>query len=165
MLSVGPRTPLNGRCCHRSTPLTFEAQVQSNLQIWPLALLCVWESKHTGPVGLEKLGALLLTLLLQQPGQPSPWNFLRDIKNHLKEPFHSTPKDSLQASHQQSSQPLPSPRYASGAPARWLCHTQQGVDLTYASEPQRRVRDFCVSLLDLSELRQALNFPSRAGKL
>ena len=36
---------------------------------------------------------------------------------------------------------------------------------TYASEPQRRVRDFCVSLLDLSELRQALNFPSRAGNL
>ena len=36
---------------------------------------------------------------------------------------------------------------------------------TYASEPQRRVRDFCVSLSDLSELRQALNFPSRAGNL
>ena len=36
---------------------------------------------------------------------------------------------------------------------------------TYASEPQRRVRDFCVSLSDLSELRRALNFPSRAGNL
>ena len=36
---------------------------------------------------------------------------------------------------------------------------------TYASEPQRRVRDFCVSLSDLSELRQALNFPSQAGNL
>ena len=36
---------------------------------------------------------------------------------------------------------------------------------TYASEPQRRVRDLCVSLSDLSELRQALNFPSLAGNL
>ena len=36
---------------------------------------------------------------------------------------------------------------------------------TYASEPQRRVWDVCVSLSDLSELRRALNFPSRAGNL
>ena len=36
---------------------------------------------------------------------------------------------------------------------------------TYASEPQRRVRDFCASLSDLSELRRSLNFPSRAGNL
>ena len=36
---------------------------------------------------------------------------------------------------------------------------------TYASEPQRCVRDFCVSLSDLSEVRLALNFPSRAGNL
>ena len=36
---------------------------------------------------------------------------------------------------------------------------------TYASEPQQRVRDFCVSLTDLSELRRALNFPSLAGNL
>ena len=36
---------------------------------------------------------------------------------------------------------------------------------TYASEPQRRVLDFCVSFSDLSELRRALNFPSRAGNL
>ena len=34
---------------------------------------------------------------------------------------------------------------------------------TYASEPQLRVRDFCVSLSDLPELRWALNFPSLAG--
>ena len=37
--------------------------------------------------------------------------------------------------------------------------------VTYAGEPQRRVRDFCFSLSDLSELRQALNFPSRAALL
>ena len=37
--------------------------------------------------------------------------------------------------------------------------------IAYASEPQRRVRDFCFSLSDLSELKQALNFPSRAGHL
>ena len=36
---------------------------------------------------------------------------------------------------------------------------------TYASKPQRRVRDFCWSLSDLSEFRRALNFPSRAGHL
>ena len=36
---------------------------------------------------------------------------------------------------------------------------------TYASEPQLRVWDFCMSLSDLSELRQALNFPSRACHL
>ena len=36
---------------------------------------------------------------------------------------------------------------------------------TYASEPQQRVWDFCFSLSDLSELRQALNFPSRARHL
>ena len=36
---------------------------------------------------------------------------------------------------------------------------------TYASKPQRRVRDFCVSLSDLSELGRALNFPSRVGNL
>ena len=44
----------------------------------------------------------------------------------------------------------------------------KGVELeapTYASEPQRRVRDFCVSLSDLSELRRALNFLSQAGNL
>ena len=37
--------------------------------------------------------------------------------------------------------------------------------ITYASEPQRRVWDFCISLPDLSEVRRALNFPSRAGNL
>ena len=36
---------------------------------------------------------------------------------------------------------------------------------TYASEHQLRVWNFCVSLSDLSELRRALNFPSRAGNL
>ena len=36
---------------------------------------------------------------------------------------------------------------------------------TYASEPQRSVLDFCVSLSDLLELRRALNFPSQAGNL
>ena len=36
---------------------------------------------------------------------------------------------------------------------------------TYASEPQRRVRDFCLSLSELSELRRALNFPCRADQL
>ena len=36
---------------------------------------------------------------------------------------------------------------------------------TYASEPQRRARDFCSSLLELSELWRALNFPSRASRL
>ena len=36
--------------------------------------------------------------------------------------------------------------------------------ITYASEPQLPGWDFCVSLLDLSELK-ALNFPSRAGHL
>ena len=40
-----------------------------------------------------------------------------------------------------------------------------GSGRTYASEPQLRVRDFCVSLSDLSELRRALNFPSRACNL
>ena len=34
---------------------------------------------------------------------------------------------------------------------------------TYASEPQQRVQDFCLSLSDLSELWRALNVPSRAG--
>ena len=34
-----------------------------------------------------------------------------------------------------------------------------------ANEPQLRVRDFCLSLSDLSELRRALNFPRRACQL
>ena len=32
---------------------------------------------------------------------------------------------------------------------------------TYASEPQLRVRDFCLSLLELSGLLRALNFPTK----
>ena len=36
---------------------------------------------------------------------------------------------------------------------------------TYASEPQLRVRDFCLSLSDLYELQRALNFPSRTCHL
>ena len=34
---------------------------------------------------------------------------------------------------------------------------------SHASVPERRVRDFCLSLSGLSELRRALNFLSRAG--
>ena len=36
---------------------------------------------------------------------------------------------------------------------------------TYASEPQRRVRNFCSSLSEQSELWRALNFPSRVSRL
>ena len=36
---------------------------------------------------------------------------------------------------------------------------------TYASKPQRRFRDFCSSISELSELWRALNFPSQARQL
>ena len=48
-------------------------------------------------------------------------------------------------------------------PKKKILHAKLGS--TYASEPQRRVRDFCSSLSELSELWRALNFPSRASRL
>ena len=46
-----------------------------------------------------------------------------------------------------------------------LCFQSLSTTHYDASEPQRRVRDFCFSLSDTSELRRALNFPSRASHL
>ena len=54
----------------------LEAQVQSNPQGGPLR--CVSECQNTGPVGLEKLAASLLSLRLQHPSPPSPCNFSKD---------------------------------------------------------------------------------------
>ena len=48
---------------------------------------------------------------------------------------------------------------------RWIFRISLQIQHTYASEPQQRVWDFCFSLLDLSELRRALNFLSQAGHL
>ena len=48
------------------------------------------------------------------------------LRVRKQNPFHSTPKDSLQPRHPPSHQPLPSRTYT---PSRWLSPIQQGVGL------------------------------------
>ena len=45
------------------------------------------------------------------------------------------------------------------------CGCKHVLNISYAIEPQLRIRDFCLSLSELSELRRALICPSQDGQL
>ena len=84
------------------------------------------------------------------------WKWLNMLRNYVHARTFFTPKIHPPPITRPATRPCPPPDPArhQTRPATHPAHhpTRPATQPTYASEPQRRVRDFCVSLSDLSEL-------------